>query len=89
MIPLDKTPLYSANSYPNRYFDRPRNTTEWNIFMGELVAAGNELQRLKLQVLAPSLRGAHLGEFKSLRMFMILSSREFQGYLTLMRSFRT
>jgi len=69
MIPLDKTILYSANSYPNRYWTHPRNTTEWNVFMGELVATGNELQRLKLAALAPSLKGAHLGIFDSHALF--------------------
>ncbi|KAL4254644.1 SGNH hydrolase superfamily protein [Abortiporus biennis] len=65
MIPLDRTILYSADSYPNRFWTAERNTTEWNVFMSELVAAGNELQKLMLQNLAPTLPGAHVGLFDS------------------------
>ena len=33
MIPLQHTILYSANSYPNRYWTEDRNTTAWAVFM--------------------------------------------------------
>ena len=62
MVPLDTTILYSANSYPNRYWTAQRNTTEWNIFMKELTTAGNAIAHLQLQALAPTLHGAHVGK---------------------------
>ena len=62
MIPLETTPLYSANSYPSLYWTAPRNTTEWSVFMKELTTAGNEIARLQLQLLAPTLHGAHIGQ---------------------------
>lgn len=61
MVPLQHAILYSATSYPNHYWDLPRNTTEWNVGMTELTNAGNELSRLMLQDLAPTLPGAHIG----------------------------
>jgi phospholipase/lecithinase/hemolysin len=69
MIPLEDTPIYSAKSYPNRYWTAPRNTTEWNVFMAELTASGNALSRLMLQDLAPQLPGAHVGLFDSYTLF--------------------
>lgn len=62
MVPLETIPLYAPESYPNRYWTAERNTTEWSIFMKELVLSGNELTKIKLQALAPSLRGANIGE---------------------------
>ena len=62
MIPLETTPLYSAASYPNRYWTAQRNTTEWSVFMRELTTSGNAIARLQLQLLAPTLHGAHVGE---------------------------
>ena len=61
MLPLNLTPLYSNNSYPNIFWDLERNTTEWNIFMSELVLAGNEIASLMLGNLPPSLPGAKIG----------------------------
>lgn len=63
MIPLEDTILYSANSYPNRFWTFERNTTEWSIFMTELTTSGNALSKLMLQNLAPNLPGAHLGTY--------------------------
>ena len=65
MIPLETTPLYSANSYPSRYWTAQRNTTEWSIFMRELTTSGNAIAKLMLQALAPTLPGAHIGNFSS------------------------
>jgi hypothetical protein len=62
MVPLDKVPLYSANSYPNKYWTEQRNTTEWNVFMKELVAAGNSISELMLANLARTLHGSHVCE---------------------------
>ena len=61
MIPLEHTILYSADSYPSRYWNLPRNTTEWSLFMTELTTAGNAVAKLMLQALSPSLHGAHIG----------------------------
>ena len=62
MIPLETTPLYAADSWPNRYWTAQRNTTEWSVFMQELTTSGNAIARLQLQALAPTLHGAHVGE---------------------------
>ncbi|GJJ09979.1 hypothetical protein Clacol_004204 [Clathrus columnatus] len=59
MVPLDHVVLYSADSYPNRYWTEQRNTTEWNVMMKEYVASGNELTKLMLANLAPTLKDAH------------------------------
>lgn len=61
MIPLDLTPLYSAGSYPNKHFFMERNTTEWNLFMRELVLSGNKLSQLMLHDIVPELPDAHIG----------------------------
>ena len=62
MVPLEKAPLYAADSYPNHYWTEVRNTTEWSVFMTELTTSGNEIAKLMLQALAPTLHGAHIGE---------------------------
>ncbi|KDR73974.1 hypothetical protein GALMADRAFT_227695 [Galerina marginata CBS 339.88] len=69
MLPLDKVPLYSPNSYPNRFWSAQRNTTEWSVFMAELVLSGNALTKIMLQSLAPTLSGAHIGIFDSHSLF--------------------
>ena len=62
MIPLNLTPLYSPTSYPNRFWSAVRNTTEWSVFMYELVRAGNAITDFMFQMAAPRLQGAHIGE---------------------------
>lgn len=62
MIPLQRTILYSPDSYPNRYWTLERNTTEWSIMMTEMVNGGNALSRALLELLAPTLPGAHVGK---------------------------
>ncbi|KAF8880635.1 GDSL lipase/acylhydrolase [Infundibulicybe gibba] len=69
MIPLQLVTLYSANSYPNRFWAEPRNTTDWSVLMTELVLSGNALTKGMLQALAPTLRGAHIGLFDSHSLF--------------------
>ncbi|EJD42561.1 hypothetical protein AURDEDRAFT_199605 [Auricularia subglabra TFB-10046 SS5] len=69
MIPLDLTPLYSPNSYPNRYWALGRNTTEWSVLMSELTRTGNALSRLMLRDLAPRLPGSRIGLFNSHALF--------------------
>ncbi|KAJ7203776.1 hypothetical protein GGX14DRAFT_551761 [Mycena pura] len=49
--------MYSSNSYPNRYWAMQRNTTEWHVFMTELVKSANALIELRLQALVPKLPG--------------------------------
>jgi len=61
ILPLDLTILYSNYSYPSRYWYSQRNTTEWNVFMKELVHAGNEITSLMLEAIVPELPGAHIG----------------------------
>ncbi|EIN06961.1 SGNH hydrolase [Punctularia strigosozonata HHB-11173 SS5] len=70
MIPLDLTSIYQADSYPDHYWSAQRNTTEWNIFMRELVAAGNALSKLFIQLTTPSLVGATVGYFDTHALFM-------------------
>jgi len=65
MLPLQDTILYSANSYPSRYWTAQRNTTEWNVYMTEITNTGNALSKAMLQALVPTLTGAHLGIFDS------------------------
>ncbi|KIJ22627.1 carbohydrate esterase family 16 protein, partial [Sphaerobolus stellatus SS14] len=69
MIPLQNTILYAPNSYPNRFWNTERNTTEWAVFMTELVLSGNKLAELMLQALAPTLKGAHIGLLDSHSLF--------------------
>ncbi|RDX40992.1 hypothetical protein OH76DRAFT_1412498 [Lentinus brumalis] len=75
MIPLQTTPLYSADSYPSRYWTAQRNTTEWSVFMTELTTSGNEIAKLMLQALAPTLHGAHIGLFDSHSLFADMFAR--------------
>ena len=63
MIPLETVPIYTPDSYYTRYWTAERNSTEWSVFMRELVLSGNQLTKLKLQALAPTLRGAHIGQW--------------------------
>ncbi|KAJ3544440.1 hypothetical protein NM688_g5745 [Phlebia brevispora] len=69
MIPLQKTILYSADSYPNRYWTASRNTTMWSDMMNEIVETGNALSNLSLQALPSTLHGAHIGLFDSHTLF--------------------
>lgn len=62
MIPLETVPLYAPVSYPDRYWTAQRNTTEWSVFMKELVLSGNALTKLMLEALAPTLSDAHIGK---------------------------
>lgn len=64
MIPLQDTILYNTDSYPSRYWTFQRNSTEWSVFMTELTTAGNEIAKLMLQNLAPTLPGAHIGTLR-------------------------
>ncbi|KAK0185023.1 GDSL lipase/esterase [Armillaria mellea] len=69
MVPLNEAILYAPNPYPNHYFDGPRNTTEWSVFIRELVLSGNALSRAMLQALVPEVPGAHIGIFDSHSLF--------------------
>lgn len=79
MLPLQHTPLYSAGSYPNHYWTEKRNTTEWTIFMAELVRSGNSLSLLMLEALAPSLPGAHIGKMREVERDMLELTRHRAG----------
>ncbi|KAL1727924.1 GDSL lipase/esterase [Schizophyllum commune] len=69
MIPLELTPMYSANAYPNKFTTAAKNATEWHIMMKELTTAGNKIGELLLRDLAPKLEGAHIGLFDSHALF--------------------
>ncbi|KAK0472419.1 hypothetical protein EDD18DRAFT_443542 [Armillaria luteobubalina] len=69
MVPLNEVILYAPDSYPNRYFSDARNTSEWSVFMRELVLSGNALSRAMLQALVPEVPGAHIGIFDSHGLF--------------------
>ena len=66
MIPLEKTILYSPDSFPNLYWNLPRNSTEWSLFITEMSHAGNALSRLLLENKAKNLTDAHLGRYTHL-----------------------
>ena len=76
MVPLHKTPLYSADSWPNTYWTAERNTTEWSVFVRELVNSGNALSKALLELLAPTLPGAHIG-LSFLRIYDLRSLADF------------
>lgn len=63
MIPYELLPIYQVDSYPNKFWTAPRNTTDWNLSVRELAVAGNEIAELLLKFLAPTLPGAHVGEW--------------------------
>ena len=65
MIPLEDVILYNNNSYPNKFWNFERNTTEWSVFMNELTSSGNALSKLMLQVKAIALPDTHIGPSKS------------------------
>ncbi|KAL1662984.1 hypothetical protein GGF50DRAFT_57866 [Schizophyllum commune] len=69
MIPLELTPMYSANAYPNKFTTAAKNATEWHIMIKELTTAGNKIGELLLRNLAPKLEGAHIGLFDSHALF--------------------
>ncbi|TDL28575.1 carbohydrate esterase family 16 protein [Rickenella mellea] len=69
MLPLQKTVLYGSTTYPNRYFNLAHNSTEWSLFMSELVNGGNAIGKLQLQALPASLPGAKIGLFDSYGLF--------------------
>ncbi|KAJ7595520.1 GDSL lipase/acylhydrolase [Mycena floridula] len=69
MIPLQHVPMYSDGSYLSKFWTGPRNSTEWSVFMTELVLSGNSISKLMLQLLAPQLHGAHIGIFDSHSLF--------------------
>lgn len=63
MLPFELLVLYQVDSYPNRFWTAPRNTTSWNLFVRELAVSGNEIARLMLKSLAIDLPDAHIGAF--------------------------
>ncbi|KAK0436820.1 carbohydrate esterase family 16 protein [Desarmillaria tabescens] len=69
MVLLNEVILYAPDSYPNLYFSGARNTSEWSVFMRELVLSGNTLSRAMLQALVPDVPGAHIGIFDSHGLF--------------------
>lgn len=62
MIPLERVVLYSKNGYLTKFYPHAHNATEWSITMREMTKAGNDLTKLKLQILLPSLENAHVGK---------------------------
>ncbi|KII92683.1 carbohydrate esterase family 16 protein [Plicaturopsis crispa FD-325 SS-3] len=69
MVPLEHAILYSNQSYLNKYWFDPKNSTAWSVSMREMTQTGNALSKLLLQVLAPTLPGAHVGLFNSNGLF--------------------
>ncbi len=61
MIPLNLTILYRTDGYLTKFWTPAHNQTEWSVYMTELVAGGNEISKLMLQMLPESLPGAHIG----------------------------
>jgi len=69
MLTLDKTILYSNYSYPNVYWTEQRNTTEWNVFMKEIVMAGNMMTDYMLRETVTQMPGAHVASFDAQALF--------------------
>ncbi|KAK7056885.1 hypothetical protein VNI00_002602 [Paramarasmius palmivorus] len=69
MIPLEQVPMYSPGAYPDKFWFAERNTTEWSVFMNELVLSGNALTKLLLEALVPTLSDAHVAIFDSHSLF--------------------
>lgn len=80
MIPLQLVPLYAPVSYPDRYWTAQRNTTEWSVFMTELVLSGNQLTKLMLEALAPKLPDSHIGSYTSFSLEIILVHSRIQAF---------
>ncbi|KAJ7723269.1 hypothetical protein DFH07DRAFT_946555 [Mycena maculata] len=64
MIPLELTPLYSPDSYPNRFWAVERNRTNWSVLIREILS-GNVLTKLMLEAVMPSLPDSHIAIFDS------------------------
>lgn len=62
MVPLQHVPMYTPDAYYSRFWTAPRNSTEWSLFITELVLSGNALTKLMLKDLAPTLPDAHVGK---------------------------
>ncbi|KAL1672737.1 hypothetical protein EV122DRAFT_294661 [Schizophyllum commune] len=69
MIPLEYAPMYLPDAYPNKFTTEIKNATAWHLGMKELTSAGNEIAKLLLEDLVPSLEGAHVGLFDSHALF--------------------
>ncbi|EJD35181.1 GDSL lipase/acylhydrolase [Auricularia subglabra TFB-10046 SS5] len=69
MIPLQFVNLYSPDGHLNRYWNLPRNATEWSVTMTELTTAGNALSALMVRNLAQTLPGARIALFDSHALF--------------------
>lgn len=65
MIPLQKTILYSVDTYPNPYWTGEHDAQMWSIAMTEMVQTGNEISKLMLQALPATYPGAHIGSCPS------------------------
>ncbi|KAF9450391.1 carbohydrate esterase family 16 protein [Macrolepiota fuliginosa MF-IS2] len=69
LFPLEKTPIYSIDSWPAFYWHLPRNATEFHYDMKNYVDTLNTMTKLMVQDLVPSLPGAHVGIFDTHSMF--------------------
>ena len=54
--------MYLPDAYPNKFTTEIKNATAWHLGMKELTTAGNEIAKLLLEDLVPSLEGAHVGK---------------------------
>ena len=82
--------MYTPESYPNRYWTGPRNTTAWSVFMAELTRSGNAIAELMLKDLAPQLHGAHLGQYDAVSESLdVVLTSVMKAYLTRTRCSRT
>jgi len=61
VIPLQLVPIYTPESYPNKYWTAERNTTEWSLVMEQFACTVTGLATFMLRDLVPTLPGAHVG----------------------------
>ncbi|KAI0047891.1 carbohydrate esterase family 16 protein [Auriscalpium vulgare] len=75
LLPEERLPLYTVDSWPNRYWDTVRNTTAWHLSITELTAAYNAIAKLLLAALPATHPGAHIGLFDSYGLFTDILNR--------------
>ncbi|KAK7443477.1 hypothetical protein VKT23_015651 [Stygiomarasmius scandens] len=69
VIPLQLVPIYTPESYPNKYWTAERNTTEWSLVMEQFACTVTGLATFMLRDLVPTLPGAHVGVFDTYSLY--------------------
>ncbi|KIK51144.1 carbohydrate esterase family 16 protein [Collybiopsis luxurians FD-317 M1] len=80
VIPLNLVPIYTADSYPNKYWTAERNTTQWFLDMGEFSCVVPTLANYMLRDLVQNLPGAHVGIFDTYSLYSDMYNKPQQYY---------